>query len=94
MVALNAIVNAKYNKSFACSLWGMHFVFFSFLLASALCWSCIWFRLLLFVLEVSYFLFWLVQLLSLGSLELFFPEVILDICELILSLLGICVVMQ
>ena len=94
MVALNAIVNVKYNKSFACNLWGMRFVFFFFLLASALCWSCVWFRLLLFVLVVSYFLFWLVQLLSLGSLELFFPGIILDICKLILSLLGIHVVMQ
>ena len=32
--------------------------------------------------------------LSLSFVDLFFSEIILDICELILSLLGICVEMQ
>ena len=35
-----------------------------------------------------------VATLSLGFVGLFFSEIILDICELILSLLGICVAMQ
>ena len=66
VVALNAIVNAKYNKSFLVVCGECILFSFSFLLASALCSSYVWFRLLLFVLVVSYFLFWFVQLLSLG----------------------------
>ena len=52
MVALNAIVNAKYNKCLLVVVGNVFcFVFvcfFSFLLASALCWSYVWFRLFLF----------------------------------------------
>ena len=72
----------------------MRFVLFSSLLASALCWPYIWFKLLLFapcslVFSVSTF-----TTLSLDFIGFCFPVIILDICELILSLLGIHIVMQ
>ena len=47
MVALNAIVNAKYNKCLLVVV-GNAFCFLSSLLASAVYWSYVWSRLLLF----------------------------------------------
>ena len=79
---------------FACSCGELHFVFFSSLLASALCWSYVWFRLLLFAPCSLVFSVLTCTTLSLDSVGFLFPVIILDICELILSLLGICVIMQ
>ena len=72
----------------------MRFVLFSSLLASAVCWSYVWSRLLLFdpcslVFSVS-----TCTTLSMDLVGFSFSEIILDICELLLSLLGIRVVMQ
>ena len=72
----------------------MRFVFFSSLLASALCWSYVWFRLLLFAPCSLVFSVLACTTLSLDFIGFFFPVILLDICELILSLLGIRVVMQ
>ena len=94
MVALNAIVNVKYNKCLLVVVGNAFCFVLFFFLASARCWSYVWFRLLLFapcslVFSVSTF-----TTLSLDFIGFFFPVIILDICELILSLLGIRVVMQ
>ena len=71
---------------------GNAFCFLSSLLA--VYWSCIWFR-LLFVCSLysRIFCFNLYNFVA-GFSLVFFSEIILDICELILSLLGICVIMQ
>ena len=80
---------------FACSCGECILFSFSSLLASALCWSYVWFRLLLFT-PCSLFIFCynLYNFCHWVSVGLFFPVIILDICELILSLLGIHVVMH
>ena len=72
----------------------MHFVFFSSLLASALCWSYVWFRLLLFAPCSLVFSVSTCTTLSMDLVGFSFSEIILDICELILSRLGIHVVMR
>ena len=77
---------------FACSFGEC--ILFSFFLASALCWSYVWFRLLLFAPCSHVFSVSACTTFSLDFIGVFFPVIILDICELILSLLGIREVMQ
>ena len=79
---------------FACSCGECILFSLSSLLASALCWSYVWFRLLLFTPCSLVFSVITCATLSLDLVGFFFPVIILDICELILSLLGIHVVMQ
>ena len=78
---------------FACSC-GECILFSFFFLASALCRSYVWFRLLLFAPCSLVFSVSTCTILSLDFIGFFFPVIILDICELILSLLGIRVAMQ
>ena len=73
---------------------GNAFCFLPSLLASALCWSYVWFRLLLFAPCSLVFSVSTCTTLSMDLVGFSFSEIILDICELILSLLGIRVVMQ
>ena len=94
MIALNVIVNAKYNKCLLVVVGNAFCYSFFSLLASAVYWSYVWSRLLLLIFVVLYFLFQLVQLCQGLLVGFFFSEIILDICELILSLLGIRVVTQ
>ena len=79
---------------FACSCGECVLFCFLFFLAFALCWSYVWFRLLLFAPCSLVFSVLTCTTLSLDFIGFFFPVIILDICELILSLLGIRVVMQ
>ena len=87
----------KYNKCFALKLWGNTFsVFFLlFLVCTGLGSGLDFFLFVLFSFASSVpTCFNSVATLPLGFVGLFFSEIILDICELILSLLGICVAMQ
>ena len=91
MVALNVIVNMKYNKCLLVVVGNAFcFLFFS----SSFCWSYVWSRLLLFAPCSLVFSVSTCTSLSMALVEFFFSEIILDICELLLSLLEIRVVMQ
>ena len=81
----------KYNKCLLVIV-GNAFCFLSSLLAGY--WSCVWSRLLLSVLCSLVSSVLACTTLSLDFIGFSFSEIILDICELILSLLGIRVVIQ
>ena len=94
VLALNAIVNAKYNKSFLVVC--RECILFSFFFSSGFC-SVFVLHLVQtsFVCSCSFILSVLTcTIFVTGFSWVFFPVIILDICELILSLLGIHVVMQ